>query len=168
MGLDGWRTILAVSLVGRARPWKIHPHLVRQPLRETAGALFGWPLLRTSTTPAPAFMVLPQRHPSHIACAIPFLVPGGFVPGRTVSPLPRSCFSIQAPLSTEKKTKATARLRLLTSLFLVALSELRLPCLRLSFLSAYSNGPFFFGGTEQVAISALMLGAALIDQALPV
>src|SRR5271157_459732 len=154
----GWmvgRTLLAVLLLAALGVEKFLP-LARQPSRETAGALFV--VAAAAYITSAAFIAAP---------ATPVAKAGAFF-SRPWELLPGGLFALAALFFyrrylVEKKNDSDASLYDF-SLFLVAL--LNCACHAAALFSRHLfDGPFFFAELNKVASYAIMLGAALIDQA---
>jgi diguanylate cyclase (GGDEF)-like protein len=154
----GWmvgRTLLAVLLLAALAVEKFIP-TARQPSRETAGALFV--VAAAAYITSAAFIAAP---------ATPVAKAGAFF-SRPWELLPGSLFALAAVFfyrrfQAEKKNDSDASLYDY-SLFLVALLNVACHAAAL-FSQRLFDGPFFFAELSKVASYAIMLGAALIDQA---
>jgi diguanylate cyclase (GGDEF)-like protein len=154
----GWmvgRTLLAVLLLAALGVEKILP-LARQPSRETAGALFV--VAAAAYITSAAFIAAP---------ATPVANAGAFF-SRPWELLPGGLYALAAIFFyrrylVERKNESDASLYDY-SLFLVAL--LNTACHAAALFSRHLfDGPFFFAELNKVASYAIMLCAALIDQA---
>jgi diguanylate cyclase (GGDEF)-like protein len=154
----GWmvgRTMLAVLLLAALAVERFLP-TARQPSRETAGALFV--VAAAAYITSAAFMAAP---------ATPVAQAGAFF-SRPWELLPGGLFALAAYFfyqryQKEKKNDSDASLYDY-SLFLVAV--LNAAChVSALFSRRLFDGPFFFAEVNKVASYAIMLGAALIDQA---
>ena len=154
----GWmvgRTMLAVLLLAALAVERFIP-IARQPSRETAGALFV--VAAAAYITSAAFMAAP---------ATPAAKAGAFF-SRPWELLPGGLFALAAIFfhdryRKEKKNDSDASLYDY-SLFLVALLNTGCHAAAL-FSRRLFDGPFFFAELTKVASYAIMLGAALIDQA---
>jgi diguanylate cyclase (GGDEF)-like protein len=154
----GWmvgRTMLAVLLLAALAVERFIP-TARQPSRETAGALFV--VAAAAYITSAAFMAAP---------AAPVAQEGAFF-SRPWELLPGGLFALAALFfyrryQTEKRNESDASLYDY-SLFLVALLNAACHAAAL-FSQRLFDGPFFFAELNKVASYAIMLGAALIDQA---
>jgi len=154
----GWmvgRTMLAVSSVGRARRGTLHSHGAPAQPRNCRRSVCGG---RCCVHHQRRFHGCPSGT-RRTGRRIPF-ASLGTSSRRTVRPC-RSLFL--SPLSTEKKNESDASLYDY-SLFLVALLNAACHAAAL-FSQRLFDGPFFFAELNNVASYAIMLGAALIDQA---
>jgi diguanylate cyclase (GGDEF)-like protein len=154
----GWmvgRTLLAVLLLAAIAVERFIP-TARQPSRETAGALFV--VAAAAYITSAAFIAAP---------ATPVAKAGALI-SRPWEALPGGLFALAALFfyhryKVEKKNESDASLYDY-SLFLVAL--LNVAChMAALFSRRLFDGPFFFAELSKVASYAIMLGAALIDQA---
>src|SRR6266481_4053687 len=154
----GWmvgRTMLAVLLLAALAVERFMP-TARQPSRETAGALFV--VAAAAYITSAAFMAAP---------ATPVAQAGAFF-SRPWELLPGGLFAMAALFfyrryQAEKRNESDASLYDY-SLFLVALLNAACHAAAL-FSQRLFDGPFFFAELNKVASYAIMLGAALIDQA---
>ena len=154
----GWmvgRTLLAVLLLAALAVERFLP-VARQPSRETAGALFV--VAAAAYITSAAFIAAP---------ATPVAQAGAFF-SRPWELLPGGLFAMAALFfyhryQKGKKNESDASLYDF-SLFLVALLNAACHVAAL-FSRRLFDGPFFFAELNKVASYAVMLGAALIDQA---
>src|SRR5580704_10009201 len=154
----GWmvgRTMLAVLLLAALAVERFIP-TARQPSRETAGALFV--VAAAAYITSAAFMAAP---------ATPVAQAGAFF-SRPWELLPGGLFALAALFfyrryQSEKRNESDASLYDY-SLFLVALLNAACHAAAL-FSQRLFDGPFFFAALNKVTSYAIMLGAALIDQA---
>ena len=154
----GWmvgRTLLAVLLLAALAVERFIP-TARQPSRETAGALFV--VAAAAYVTSAAFIAAPATPTAQ----------QGAIFSRPWELLPGALFSLAAAFfydryKKEKKNDTEASLYDY-SLFLVALLNVACHAAAL-FSRRLFDGPFFFAELSKVASYAIMLGAALIDQA---
>jgi diguanylate cyclase (GGDEF)-like protein len=154
----GWmvgRTLLAVLLLAALAVERFIP-TARQPSKETAGALFV--VAAAAYITSAAFIAAP---------ATPVAQAGAFF-SRPWELLPGALFALAAVFfhhryRKERKNDSDASLYDY-SLFLVALLNTACHVAAL-FSRQLFDGPFFFAELNKVASYAIMLGAALIDQA---